>query len=108
MKRFDEFISEDLNLALTEPTSQASEQAKQLGLIYVGFGRYENPTTRQITHVVKNDRLIPFSRAIKTNSYKVQSQNEIGSFTDTLKPQEEELHDALVEYYDPTIFNDEE
>jgi hypothetical protein len=69
MKKFKDFLSEDLSGALVEPQSNASKQAKQLGLTYVGFGRYEDPKTRQITHIVQNDRLVPFSKAVKTNTF---------------------------------------
>jgi len=55
LKKFSQFMHEDFNAALQEPSSPAAAEAKKLGLQYVGFGRYEDPNTQQITHVVQND-----------------------------------------------------
>lgn len=101
-------IVEDLNFASQEPSSQAAQQAKQLGLMYVGFGRYEDPTTKQITHVVQNDKLVPFRKAIKTNTYKASSADDIGNLTAALSPDVQQLNDVLVQAYGPENYDEKE
>jgi hypothetical protein len=108
MKKFNDFLIEDLGGALVEPASGASAQAKKLGLQYVGFGRYEDPNTQQITHVVQNERLVPFSKAIKSNTFKASSKDDYGTYTKQMMPEIEQMQNYLVDYYKPENFKDEE
>jgi hypothetical protein len=101
-------LSEDLNLALQEPSSNAAEQAQKMGLQYVGFGRYEDPNTQQVTHIVQNDRLVPFNRAIKTNSFKQQSQDDYGAFVKQMMPDIQNTQAVLIDQYKPEMFTPEE
>ena len=108
MKKFKDYMSEDLNLAAAEPTSEASAQAKQLGLTYVGFGRYEDPTTQQVTYIVQNDRLVPFSKAVRTNSYQQQSGNDFAGLTKVLAPQVQQIQAFLTASYPAEKYDDPE
>lgn len=102
-------INEDLNILKQEPAgTQASKQAKKLGLQYVGFGRYENPKTGQITHIVQNDRLVPFNRAIKSNTFQQQGADDIGMYSEIKQPEFTELHQHLVNHYSPDKYHDKE
>jgi hypothetical protein len=102
------FFSEDLTSASSEPTSPAAAQAKRLGLAYVGFGRYEDPKTRQVTYIVQNDRLVPFSKAVRTNSYAQSSTNDIGNFVKSLKPATQQTHGELSANYPPEKYSEDE
>lgn len=108
MKKFKDYMSEDLNLAAAEPTSEASAQAKQLGLTYVGFGRYEDPTTQQVTYIVQNGRLVPFSKAVRTNSYQQQSGNDFAGLTKVLAPQVQQIQAFLTASYPAEKYDDPE
>lgn len=108
MKKFNEFLVEDLNGALVEPQSASSQQAARLGLVYVGFGRYEDPQTRQITHIVQNDRLVPYNKAAKTNSFKKTSGDDYGDYVNNLKPEIEQNHANLVQSYLPENYDENE
>lgn len=110
MKKFREYIGEDLNLALQEPSQGAAEQAKKLGLQYVGFGRYEDPRTQQITHIVKNDKLIPYKSSAKTNTFKQTQQvtNDYTSQAEVLSQNTEMTKQALVDHYSPENYTPDE
>lgn len=108
MKKFRDFLSEDLGGALVEPQSNAAKQAKQLGLVYVGFGRYEDQKTGQITHIVQNDRLVPFSKAVKTNTFQQQSGDDYGSYVKAMRPEIEQTSVALTNYYKPEKYENDE
>jgi len=108
MKKFNEFLYEDLGGALVEPQSTSSQQAKKLGLVYVGFGRYEDPKVGQITHIVQNDRLIPFNKAVKSNSFKSTSADDYGEYTKNLKPEFEQTHNDLINHYVPEKYDEDE
>lgn len=101
-------IVEDLNYAAQEPSSRASAQAQRLGLSYAGFGRYEDPRTKQITHIVQNDQLVPFKKAIKTNTYKTQQSDDIGNFVSALSPEAQEIDQILSQSYPPQNYDDNE
>lgn len=101
-------IVEDLNYASQEPSSQAAMQAQQLGLVYVGFGRYEDPRTKQITHIVQNDQLVPFRKAIKTNEYKTQQTDDIGNFVNAISPEAQQTLDMLTQTYGPNSYDENE
>lgn len=60
MKKFDEFLSETLaHEVKSEPKTAAAKQAKQLGLTYMGFGRYADKKGK-LAYYVDNDRLLPY------------------------------------------------
>lgn len=108
MGKFRDFIREDFGAALQEPSSAAAQQAKKLGLQYVGFGKYEDPKTQQITHVVQNEKLVPFTKASKTNSFKAQTADEYGSYSKELMPNIEQTQQYLASYYKPESFSEDE
>lgn len=102
------FFSEDLTSASSEPTSAAAAQARRMGLVYVGFGRYEDPKTRQVTHIVQNERLVPFSKAVRTNSYIQSSGNDIGNFVKSLKQGIQQTQGELSASYPPEKYSEDE
>jgi hypothetical protein len=108
VKKFNDFITEDLGGALLEPQSKAAQEAARLKLAYVGFGRYENPQTQQITHIVQDDRLVPFNKALKTNKFKQNSADDYGTYAKTLKPEIEQHHEDLSNYYIPDNYDENE
>lgn len=108
MKKFSDYLKEDLGGALVEPQSASSQEAARLGLVYVGFGRYEDPKTQQITHIVQNDRLVPYKRAVKTNSFKNSNSDDFGTYAKDLKPEVEQHHADLINHYLPENYNDSE
>lgn len=101
-------ILEDLNYAATEPSSVAAAQAKKMGLAYVGFGRYVDPKTQQVTYIVQNDELIPFRKALKTSTYRGQQSDDIGNFVNALSPDVQVLNDNLVAAYTPANYSETE
>lgn len=44
---------------LVDEDSQAAQQAKQMGLVYKGFGRWADPQTGKVTYKSQDGRLIP-------------------------------------------------
>ena len=46
--------------------SQASQQAKQMGLTYKGFGRWADPQTGKVTHKSDNGRLVAVDQQAQT------------------------------------------
>lgn len=107
IKKFGDYLKEDLTGALVEPKSNASAEAKRLGLKYVGFGRYEDQTG-QISHIVQNDRLIPFSKAIRSKSFQDMSADDFGDYTNNMKPELQQLNGVLVNAYAPENYDDDE
>jgi hypothetical protein len=100
-------LSEDLNLlAQEDPESPATKQAATLGLKYVGFGRYEDPKTQQITHIVQNDKLVPFNRAVRSNTFQTKNADDIGNYTQAISPDLENLHNTLTAHYSPEKYDD--
>lgn len=108
MKKFRNFISEDLTGALVEPESKSSAEAKKKGLKYVGFGRYTDPKVNQVTHIAQNDQLVPFSKAIKTNTFKQNSSDDFGSYSKNLQADVAQISSALISAYPPDLFDDAE
>lgn len=108
MKKFSEFIYEDFSGAMVEPVSNASMEAKKMGLVYAGFGRYKNPETDQVTHIIQNDKLLPFNKAIKTNTFSVTSGDDIGDYTKNMKPQTDQTHTSLLDYYGSDNYDEKE
>ena len=102
------YFTEDLTAASSEPQSPAAAQAKRQGLVYVGFGRYEDPKTQQVTHIVQNDRLVPFSKAVRTNTYAQNNSNDIGNYVKQLSPISQETAGVLSASYPPEKFDEDE
>jgi hypothetical protein len=112
MKKFREYVKEellkeDLSGALVEPKSNASQEAKKLNLTYVGFGRYED-STGQVSHVVQNDKLIPFQTAVKSQSYKTLSGDDFGEYAKNLQGDISSLHNELTNAYSPENYDNSE
>lgn len=102
-------IKEDLNrLDQQDLTSPATQQAKKLGLVYVGFGRYEDPNSGQITHVVLNGKLSPFNRAVKTNQFRSTQSDDLGTYSQMITPELNQIHDGLVKAFPPERYDDQE
>jgi hypothetical protein len=107
MKKFGQFVKEELAGALVEPQSDASAQAKKLGLTYVGFGRYEDQTG-QVSHIVQNDRLIPFAKAVRSKSFKDMSTDDFGEYTKNMKNDVDQIHSQLTDAYSPENYDNAE
>jgi len=77
MKNFHDFlIQEDLAAALKdEPQGSTAQEAKRLGLTYIGFARYADKTGN-VAYVVKNGKLIPFSGREATASLAQKAAGE--------------------------------
>jgi hypothetical protein len=101
-------INENLNLAKIEPTSPAAKQAKSLNLQYVGFGRYVDPKTQQVTHIVQNDKLVPFNKAVKSNTFQTQNADDYGNFNNAMLPIVQQTHKDLTKAYGPEKYDDRE
>ena len=101
-------IFEDLNQLKVPEQSESSQQAQKLGLQYVGFGRYVDTRTGQITHIVQNGKLVPFNRAVKTNTFKTNNADDYGTYGAMMAPQVEELHNYLTTSYTPEKYDDAE
>lgn len=107
-KRLRDFVKEDLNAALIEPASDAAAQAQQMGLQYVGFGRYEDPKTQQVTHVVQNDKLVPFKSAVKSNAYNQTGQDDYGTYFQQFGAETQQLNELLTQSYAPQNYDNKE
>lgn len=60
MRKFGDYIEESLAAEVkSEPKSTAAKEARQLGLTYMGFGRYADNRGR-ISYIVDNGRLVPY------------------------------------------------
>lgn len=102
-------IKEDLNLLRQQdPNSEATLQANELGLSYVGFRRYEDPSTKQITHIDVNGKLTPFKKEIKTNRFKANHGDDLSNYNAFVSPEIEQLHTLLIEKYPPERFDEDE
>ena len=110
MKKFSQYITEDLNDELTPKIeqSEAAQQAAAMGLQYVGFGRYEDPRTGQVSHIVQNDKLIPYSKAVKTNTYTTQNGDDFGNLVKSKAPQLQQDSSILTDAYAPENYEDAE
>lgn len=101
-------IKEDLNLIPSSFDGPANEQATSMGLVYVGFGRYEDPSVGQITHISKNGKLVPYNRAVRTNDFQQNNTNDYGNFSEYMTPEIEQLNENLINSYPPENYNDDE
>jgi ADP-ribosyltransferase exoenzyme len=101
-------ITEDLNQVAADPGGKASQQAKRKNLIYVGFGRYVDPKSKQVTHIVMNDELVPFNQAVRTNTFQQQGQDDVGQLGAAFEPATEEIHNILSAHYAKTKYDNRE
>ena len=101
-------ITEDLNRVKAEVESPSSEQAQKLGLEYVGFGRYVDPRTGQVSHIVQNDNLVQFNRAVKTNTFQTNNADDYGNYGGMVAPEVQQLHDYLTVQYSADKYDDAE
>ena len=102
-------LREELTNALLVPRkSAAAQEAASLGLQYVGFGRYEDPNSGQVTHIVQNDKLVPFSRALRTNTYQTHSSDDFGTYLNALAPDLDKDISELNKAFTPEKYTDEE
>lgn len=99
-------IKENLNNLKVEPESGPAKEAKRLGLKYVGFGRYEDPKSNQITHIVLNGNLTPFNKAVKSNQFRNTQSDDLGMYNEMITPQIAELHNTLIGAYPPENYDD--
>lgn len=75
MKKYGEYLEETLATEIkSEPKSVAAKQARQMGLTYVGFGRYADNKGR-VAYTVDNDRLVPFRGQQDINKLYDKAQN---------------------------------
>ena len=108
MKSYIDHIREDLNIAKAEVSGRAAKQAKDMGLEYVGFGRYADPKTGQVSFIVKNDQLVPFSKAMKTNNYAQTRSDDFGSMAQAQGKDNEDVLAELSKVYDAMKYDEAE
>jgi len=102
-------LREELTNALLVPKkSPAAQEAAAMGLQYVGFGRYEDPNSGQVTHIVQNDKLVPFSRAVRTNTYQTHSADDFGTYLNAMAPDLDKDLSQLSKAFTPEKYSDEE
>jgi hypothetical protein len=101
-------INEDLNIVKQEPESKTNKKAKRMGLSYVGFNRYEDPKTQQVTHILQNDSLVPFNKAVKSNTFRTQNMDDVGTYNQIMSQQVQQIHELLVAQYSPEKYDDKE
>ena len=101
-------INEDLKQLKVEQSVTAAKQAKKLGLSYVGFGRYIDPKTNQVTHIVLNDKLTVFNRAVKTNTFQTNNSDDYGNYGAFVAPELEQIHALMTSTYTPDKYDDNE
>jgi hypothetical protein len=134
MKKYGEYLEESLAAEIkSEPKTIAAKQARQMGLTYVGFGRYADNKGR-VAYTVDNDRLVPFKGREEVNKmydkasmtasdekYKELSSqaNQFSKVTNKrikedgkiLKQKEKDVVDtakSLSSFYKPDMFDDAE
>ena len=101
-------ITEDLNRVKAEVQTPATKQAQQRNLQHVGFGRYADPKTGQVTHIIQNDKLVQFNRAVKTNTFQTNNADDYGNYGAVMAPEIQQLHDYLTAQYSPDKYDDAE
>lgn len=107
LKKFSNFVAEDLNMVLDQQPSKAGEEAKKRHLTHVGFGRYEDKSG-QVTHMVQDDKLVPFKKVVKTNTYKTGSADDIGTYSAMMAQPAAELGAALAKHYGVEHYGEDE
>jgi hypothetical protein len=101
-------ITEDLNRVKAEIQTPATQQAQKLNLQYAGFGRYIDPKSGQVTHIVQNDKLVQFNRAVKTNTFQTNNADDYGNYGAMVAPEIQQLHEYLTAQYSPDKYDDAE
>lgn len=87
MKKFGEYLEESLAAEVkSEPKTMAAKQARKMGLIYVGFGRYADNKGR-VAYTVDNDRLVPFKGMSDISKMydKAENINDDGKYKEAIK-----------------------
>lgn len=130
MLKYDAFLKENLaSDAKVEPKSNASKQAKQLGLTYAGFGRYLDQNGK-VSYTVVNDKLVPYKgqediqkgysnavakgdpEQIKAADAEVKTYNNIQKQDELYRRQKDKevvnLHKELLNYYNVGMFSEDE
>jgi hypothetical protein len=106
IKKFSEFINEDLNAILADPDEQTGAAAKRMGVKHVGFGKYADKTGN-ITHKAVNGKLTSVDKASMTNS-SASSNASLTALTKTFGKQTKEIHNLLINTYVPDAYSNEE
>lgn len=92
MKKFEEYIAESLAAEVkSEPKTNASKEARRLGLTYVGFGRYTDKTGK-VAYLVDNDRLVPYKSREEVQSMYAKTVASPGQKQD---PKQAKSNDAI-------------
>lgn len=101
-------INEDLNQIKAEPNTSANKEAQSKKLQHVGFGRYADKKSGQVTHIAQNDKLVPFNRAVKTNTFQTNNMDDYGLYGAMTAPDIQQLHEILTAQYSPEKYDDAE
>lgn len=102
-------LKEDLNFVASNVDPAVAEKAAKKGLNHVGFGKFEDPATGQITHVAQNGKLIPYNKAIRSNEYQnIEHADDFGNYEQLYSQNIAMVHDALNKHYSPEKFSPEE
>lgn len=83
LKTFDQFLHEDVQKLLKEPSTLAGKEARQLGLQYYGFGKYGKNGVA--THVVVAQHLKPISRNPEVKDPKLKGHEDTVAHSKGLK-----------------------
>ena len=101
-------INEDLNQIKAEPNTPANKEAQAKKLQHVGFGRYADKKTGQVTHIDQNNKLVPFNRAVKTNTFQTNNMDDYGVYGQLSSPEIQQIHEMLTAQYSPEKYDDAE
>ena len=106
--KFVRKINENLDIIGTDPGGPAAASAKKRGLVYVGFGRYMDPKSGQVTHIIQDDQLLPFNQVVQSNEFQNSRQDDVGMASAVLQPQTDEVHGTLLKHYAATKYDSRE
>lgn len=130
MLKYGDYLKENLAAdAKIEPSSNASKQAKELGLTYAGFGRYMDKGGK-IAYTVMNDNLVPYKgkediqkgysvamtkgdeEALQAADQEVKAYNTIEKQEENYRRQKDKevlkIHKELLKYYNVGMFGEDE
>jgi hypothetical protein len=134
MMKFGNFISESLAAEIkSEPKTNASREARRLGLTYMGFGRYAD-SKGKIAYTVDNNRLVPYKHIEEIQSMHDKARStsnpnkskelmaQVDTHSKVLSKREAEdnkilskkskeimaLNKELYKFYKPGMYDDEE
>ena len=108
MKKFTTLLREDLNRLYEPPQDSTAQKAHEMGLVYVGFGRYKDPQSGHVTYISQNGKLVPYQKAVKTNTFAQTSADDVGMYKEITNPEIQELHQVLTANYSPDKYNDDQ